>query len=68
MRKLALFSLILAIIDPLANAAQLKEARVTQVIKDVKLLPNAAAARPAVLSDEVRNGTAVKTEWNHAPS
>src|SRR2546421_5301627 len=43
------------------NGAELKEARVTQVVKDVKLLPGAAAARPAVVSDEVRNGTAVRT-------
>src|SRR6266513_2928360 len=42
-------------------AAQLKEARVTQVVKDVKLLPTGAAARPAAVSDEVRNGTAVRT-------
>ena len=42
-------------------AAELKEARVTQVVKDVKLLPTGAAARPAAVSDEVRNGTAVRT-------
>src|SRR5438034_689315 len=42
-------------------AAQLKEARVTQVVKDVKLLPTGAAARPAAISDEVRDGTAVRT-------
>src|SRR2546430_2593037 len=42
-------------------AAQLKEAQVTQVVKDVKLLPTGAAARPATVSDEVRDGTAVRT-------
>jgi hypothetical protein len=42
-------------------AAQLKEAQVTQVVKDVKLLPTGAAARPAAVSDEVRDGTAVRT-------
>src|SRR5437588_11506151 len=42
-------------------AAELKEGRVTQVVKDVKLLPTGAAARPAAVSDEVRNGTAVRT-------
>src|SRR6266480_3671783 len=42
-------------------AAQLKEAQVTQVVKDVKLLPTGAAARPASVSDEVREGTAVRT-------
>src|SRR5437868_3730102 len=58
--KLCLLSLVLAI-APSVNGAELKEARVTQVVKDVKLLPNAAAARPAVVSDEVRDGTAVRT-------
>jgi hypothetical protein len=43
------------------NAADLKEARVTQIIRDVKLLPNAAPARPAIVNDPVRNGTAVRT-------
>ena len=41
--------------------AQLKEARVTEVVKDVKLLPTGNAPRPAAVSDEVRNGTAVRT-------
>src|SRR5437762_678404 len=44
-----------------ASAEQLKEARVTQVVKDVKLLPKQAAARPAAVSDPVRPGTAVRT-------
>jgi len=44
-----------------ANAAELKEARVTQIIRDVRLLPNAAPARPAVVNDPVRDGTAVRT-------
>ena len=44
-----------------ANAAELKEARVTQIVRDVKLLPNAAPARPAVVNDSVRDGTAVRT-------
>ena len=43
------------------HATQLKEARVSQVIKDVKLLPAQAAPRPAVISDEVLDGTAVRT-------
>src|SRR4051812_9978758 len=42
-------------------AAELKDARVSQVIKDVKLLPAQAAPRPAVVSDQVRDGTAVRT-------
>src|SRR5450432_1758551 len=44
-----------------ARAEELKEARISQVIKDVKLLPATAAARPAAVSDEVREGTAVRT-------
>jgi hypothetical protein len=44
-----------------ASATQLKEARVTQVVNDVKLLPGQAAPRPAVVSDPVRAGTAVRT-------
>src|SRR5437764_2532247 len=44
-----------------ANAAELKEARVTQIVRDVKLLPNAAPARLAVVNDPVRDGTAVRT-------
>ena len=38
-----------------------EQARVSQVIKDVKLLPGQAAPRPAAVSDEVKNGTAVRT-------
>ncbi len=56
------FGLLLLVL-PLAftSAAELKEARVSQVIKDVKLLPTQAAPRPAAVSDQVRNGTAVRT-------
>src|SRR5882724_5441298 len=39
----------------------MKEARVTQVVKDVKILPAQAAPRPATLSDTVRGDTAVRT-------
>jgi len=42
------------------TAAQLKEARVTQVVKDVKLLRTQAAPRPAAVSDEIGDGTAVR--------
>ena len=44
-----------------AGAAQLQEARVTQVVNDVKLLLEQAAPRPAAISDLVRHGTAVRT-------
>src|SRR5947207_5570936 len=39
----------------------MKEARITQVVKDVKILPAQAAPRPATLSDTVRADTAVRT-------
>ena len=55
---LLLVSLALA---QFTTAAQLKEARVTQVVKDVKLLSTQTAPRPAAVSDEVRDGTAVRT-------
>ena len=53
--------LLLLTADRQLGAAELKEARVTQVVQDVKLLPRQAAPRPARISDEVRNGTAVRT-------
>src|SRR3984893_8421717 len=43
-----------------ANAETLKSARVTQIIKDVKLLGD-QGARTAAVSDEVREGAAVRT-------
>ena len=44
-----------------ANGGVLKEARVTQVIKDVKLLPGQAAPRAAAVSDNISGDTAVRT-------
>src|SRR6476660_3684239 len=44
-----------------ARGAQLEEARVTQVVNDVKLLREQGAPRPAVVSDLVRRGNAVRT-------
>ena len=38
-----------------------KEARVTQIIKDVKILGFKSPARPAAINDEVRENTAVRT-------
>jgi mannose-6-phosphate isomerase-like protein (cupin superfamily) len=45
----------------LLTAAQRKEARVTQVVRDVKLLAPHVAARPAHLNDNVTDGSAVHT-------
>jgi len=44
-----------------AGAAQLQEARVTQVVNDVKLLLEQSAPRPAAISDLIRHGIAVRT-------
>jgi hypothetical protein len=46
--------------SPGAMAAS-KEARVTQVIREVKLLPSEAAERPAAINDKVSEDTGVKT-------
>ena len=43
------------------DAAPLSEARVSQIIQDVRLLPANAAPRPAVVNDNVRLGSAVRT-------
>jgi hypothetical protein len=43
------------------SADDLKEAKVTQVIQDVKVLPSNASPRAAAVNDNVRPGTAVQT-------
>src|SRR5437899_7526015 len=43
------------------RADELKEAKVTQVMQDVKLLPSNQSPRPAAVNDNVRQGTAVQT-------
>jgi hypothetical protein len=43
------------------SADELKEAKVTQVVQDVKLVPAGAAARPVVVNETVRQGNAVQT-------
>jgi hypothetical protein len=45
----------------LANAAPLHQARVSQVIQDVRLLEAHASPHPAVVNDKVTLGTAVRT-------
>ena len=45
----------------LANADPLKEARVSQVIQDVRVLESHAAPHPAVVNDKVTLGSAVRT-------
>src|SRR5438477_2525165 len=61
---LTIASLAFALANWLPNevgAADLKEAQVTQVIQDVRLLPSNASPHPAVVNDSVRHGTAVQT-------
>jgi hypothetical protein len=53
--------LLLFAISQLTIAAQKKEARITQVIKDVRLLASSASPRPASLNDMINAGTAVRT-------
>jgi hypothetical protein len=43
------------------SADELKEAKVTQVIQDVRVFPSNASPRPAAVNDDVRHGTAVQT-------
>jgi hypothetical protein len=47
--------------SPVFAADSKKEARVTQIIRDVKLLPSDAAARAAVVNDKVSENTGVRT-------
>ncbi len=61
---LAIASVAFALASGLSNevsADELKEAKVTQVIHDVRVLPSNASPRPAVVNDDVRHGTAVQT-------
>ena len=66
-RNIVVLALIPAAIIP-SPAAQLKEARVTEVVKDVKLLPSGGAPRPAAVSDDVRMERQCGREWNRAVS
>ena len=61
---LAITSLAFALTSGLSNevrADELKEAKVTQVIQDVRVLPSNSSPRPAAVNDDVRHGTAVQT-------
>jgi hypothetical protein len=54
-------SLALLFITSHAMAESKKEARVTQIVRDVKILPADAAARAAVVNDRVADDTGVRT-------
>jgi hypothetical protein len=61
---LTITSLAFVLASGLSNevsADELKEAKVTQVIQDVRVLPSNASPRPAAVNDDVRQGTAVQT-------
>ena len=61
-QKILASCLAIGILSSQAVAADSKkEARVTQIIRDVKLLPSDAAARPAVVNDKVSDNTGVRT-------
>ena len=54
------FSLVIGVLNEV-NADELKQAKVTQVIQDVRVLPSNASPRAAAVNDDVRHGTAVQT-------
>jgi hypothetical protein len=61
---LTIASLAFALASGLPNAVsadELKQAKVTQVIQDVRVLPSNASARPAAVNEDVHQGTAVQT-------
>ena len=61
-RLILAVSLGLAVWSPARmKAGELKEAQVTQVIQDVRLLPSNASPRPATVNDRVHEDTAVRT-------
>jgi len=43
------------------SADELREAKITQVVQDVKVVPSGAAARPVAVNETVRQGNAVQT-------
>jgi len=54
----------LALVNWLPNdlsAEDLEQAKVTQVVQEVKVVPTGAAARPAAVNETVRQGNAVQT-------
>jgi hypothetical protein len=59
--KILSSSLALLFIAGHATADSKKEARVTQIVHDVKILPTDAAARAAVVNDRVADDTGVRT-------
>ena len=50
-----------ALLFPVAAGAASDEARVTRIVREVKLLPSQAKPKPAALNDKVSDGTGVRT-------
>ena len=53
--------LIALILAGFVYAADKQDARVTQIVRDVRVLPSRATARPASLNESIRQGTGVRT-------
>ena len=63
-RSILLVPVAVALVSWLPNevaALDFSQARVTQVIQDVKVMPSGAAARPATVNETVHQGSAVQT-------
>jgi hypothetical protein len=58
--SICVFSIVIAA-SVASGAVQLKDARVTQIVKDVKLLGAQGTQRSATVNDDVREGSAVRT-------
>src|ERR687893_397770 len=63
MRLLTILGLLLAtgLAGSASAAAPKSEGRVTQIVRDVKVLPEEADPRPATMNDKVGAGEAVRT-------
>lgn len=57
----AMISAVFFVSRPTVVAASSKEARVTQIVREVKLLPSEADPRPAAVNDKVAEDTGVRT-------
>ncbi|MFL6513622.1 MAG: FecR domain-containing protein [Chthoniobacterales bacterium] len=58
---LAIAAGALVLVTAIAIAAEKRDARVTQIVHDVKVLPSGAASRPASINETVRQGSGVRT-------
>ena len=54
-------SALMAAVASVVYAAEKRDAKVTQIVHDVRVLPSKASARPATLTETVSQGTGVRT-------